>query len=547
MKSGINTLLASIALALSSSVMAQTIALQNVNLIDVEALSVNKAQTIIIEDDKIKQIVPANSRRFADDVIKIDLAGKYVIPGLIDTHVHHATSPDDSDNDEITRIRLRQLLQGGVTSVRDMGGDTRALSSLKRRADNDIIQSPDIYYSVIIGGKAFFSDPRTVASAKGEIPGAVDWMRAVDEHSDFDAIMLRSKGLGATGIKIYANVPGTVVAKLSQAAKKHDLKVWSHAFIGPATPLEAVNGGVETISHAADFAAQVIENFYDMRRKNVALTEQQKSDAKQLEAYQTLIKQMKNKGTILDSTLTVFDKTKASRGEKGLLLNEWGGLFTQLAHQAGVTIAAGTDVTSDRFNTVTPMVHHEMKLLVERAGLTPLEALQAATINGAKVIGIEKQTGSIKAGKTANLVVLNSDPSIKISNSQNIVHVIKNGQFIHLGDNEKLPFVMAREAAGLLFLSGQLGNLPTTMALAGNDISTQMTQAMKNIGFVLQDHNLDFNDVVKCTLMLADIKDWPLANQAYTPFFTKLPARSAFAASGLALGAKVEVECIAAL
>ena len=91
MKSGINTLLASIALALSSSVMAQTIALQNVNLIDVEALSVNKAQTIIIEDEKIKHIVPSRSRRFADDVIKIDLAGKYVIPGLLDTHVHHAT------------------------------------------------------------------------------------------------------------------------------------------------------------------------------------------------------------------------------------------------------------------------------------------------------------------------------------------------------------------------------------------------------------------------------------------------------------------------
>ena len=72
-----------------------------------------------------------------------------------------------------------------------------------------------------------------------------------------------------------------------------------------------------------------------------------------------------------------------------------------------------------------------------------------------------------------------------------------------MGDNEKLPFVMAREAAGLLFLSGQLGTLPTTMALAGNDISTQMTQAMRNIGFVLQDHNLDFK-----TLMLADIKDW---------------------------------------
>ena len=67
--------------------MAQTIALQNVNLIDVEALSVNKAQTIIIEDDKIKHIVPSRSRRFADGVIKIDLAGKYVKYSLLNTMV----------------------------------------------------------------------------------------------------------------------------------------------------------------------------------------------------------------------------------------------------------------------------------------------------------------------------------------------------------------------------------------------------------------------------------------------------------------------------
>lgn len=84
------------------------------------------------------------------------MTDKYLIPGLIDTHVHHATSPDDSDNDQVTRQRLRNLLRGGVTSVRDMGGDNRVLSSLKRRAKADVIQSPDIYYSVIIGGKEFF-------------------------------------------------------------------------------------------------------------------------------------------------------------------------------------------------------------------------------------------------------------------------------------------------------------------------------------------------------------------------------------------------------
>ena len=85
------------------------------------------------------------------------------------------------------------------------------------------------------------------------------------------------------------------------------------------------------------------------------------------------------------------------------------------------------------------------------------------------------------------------------------------------------------------------------MTLAGEDIETQMTQAMKNIGAVLQEYDLGYNDIVKCTLMLADIKDWPAANKAYKPFFQSLPARSAFATSGLALNAKVEVECSAEL
>ena len=128
----------------------------------------------------------------------------------------------------------------------------------------------------------------------------------------------------------------------------------------------------------------------------------------------------------------------------------------------------------------------------------------------------------------------------------NIAHVLKNGQFIYRGDNPALPFISAKKAAGVLWMSGQLGNLPGTMKLAGNDIETQMHQTMKNIGFVLQDHNLDYSDITKCTLMLANIDDWAKASEVYKSYFPfELPTRSAFAASGLALNAKVEVECLA--
>lgn len=539
--------LLTVALSLASPAVAQTYALTNINVVDVVGLKTVNSQTVVIENDKIKSITAFDKQKLSNDTIVIDMTDKYLVPGLIDTHVHHGTSPDTSDNDRITRMRLRKLLQGGVTSVRDMGGDTRALNSLKRRADNDIIQAPDIYYSVIIGGEAFFSDPRTVESAKGEIPGKVNWMRAVNDKTNFDEIILKAVGTGATGIKIYAKVPAKLIPKLERSAKKYGLKVWSHAFVGPAKPQQLINAGVETISHAPDISAQVVDNFYQLRREGKNITSAQKAESFQLDNYQSLFDDMKRHGTILDATLTVFEKQRQARGERGELMYQWGHTFTRMAHENGIPISTGTDGTSDYYQSAFPLVQHEMQLLVKDVGMTPLEAIQAATINGAKVIGIESSHGDISIGKIANLVILNQNPSENIESVQNIAHVIKNGQFITIGDDKSLPFVSAKKAAGMLWLSGQIGNFPSTKTLVGPDVGSQMQQAMKNIGSVLQAYDLDYRDIAKCTLVLANIDDWQQANEAYLPFFDTPPARSAYAAAGLALNAKVEVECVAEL
>lgn len=95
-------------------------------------------------------------------------------------------------------------------------------------------------------------------------------------------------------------------------------------------------------------------------------------------------------------------------------------------------------------------------------------------------------------------------------------------------------------------MSGQIGNLPSTMALASSTIEGQVRQTMENIGIVLQEHGLSYGDVTKCTMMLADINEWAKASNTYKSYFTgALPTRSAFAAAGLALDAKVEIECLA--
>ncbi len=110
-----------------------------------------------------------------------------------------------------------------------------------------------------------------------------------------------------------------------------------------------------------------------------------------------------------------------------------------------------------------------------------------------------------------------------------------------------LPFSAAVRVGDMLYLSGALGNLPGTLTLAEGGMAGQARQTMENIGAVLRLCGLGFADVVKCTIMLADMAEWGEFNKVYVTYFPpdRLPARSAFGCSGLALGGRLEVECLA--
>ena len=109
-----------------------------------------------------------------------------------------------------------------------------------------------------------------------------------------------------------------------------------------------------------------------------------------------------------------------------------------------------------------------------------------------------------------------------------------------------LPFSEAVQLGDTLYLSGQLGTLPGTLALAPGGIVPESRRALENMQAVLERHGSSLSSVIKCTIFLADIAEWPTFNEVYREFFpTVLPARSALAASGLALGARIELECIA--
>ncbi len=111
-----------------------------------------------------------------------------------------------------------------------------------------------------------------------------------------------------------------------------------------------------------------------------------------------------------------------------------------------------------------------------------------------------------------------------------------------------LPFSDVVQVGDLYFLSGQIGALPGTLTMAGDTMETQARQAMDNIGAILKERDLTFDNVVKCTVMMKDMSQWGAFNTVYVTYFKlgQYPARSAFGANDLAIGALLEVECIAA-
>ena len=523
----------------------KTTALVGVTVIDGRGNPPLENQTLIIEGERIKELFTTGKGKVPGHATQVSLEGKYLLPGLIDSHVHLATDPERGEDVEDVTPKLGRYLRGGVTAVRDMGGDTRVLAYLARQALIDKIDSPDIFYSTIIGGPEFFEDPRTVSSAKGFEAGTTAWMRAVTIESDLATILSQARGNGATGIKIYRNVPSDLMAPLAKEAARQGLKSWSHLDVDPAPPQAVADAGVTAVSHAAYFLGRA-------RGEQQRWKEEVIYSSKSITTAETrqLIDTLADNNVILDATLVIFDRGARNTGKPHYINTQRAGVdFTRAAYAAGVRIAAGTDQGINMLYP-TPSIHDELELLVEQAGLTPLDAVAAATSHGAILLGKENEFGAIEAGLKANLLVLNSNPLEDIGNSRDIAHVVKNGRFIYRGfEGMGLPFSDARVLGNQLLMSGQIGNIPGTFTLVKGGIAAETEQVLRNIESVLRNYGLNRKDVRKCTVMLADIDEWGEANTVYADYFWEepRPSRSAFAGSGLALDARIEMECIAEL
>ena len=400
------------------------ILLKNATIIDMVTES-GRTGDLLIKQDKIFDISFKDPIKPPKGAVIYDLSGKYIIPGLIDNHVHITHSTYLNAVDEI-----QTALKNGVTGVRDMGGDGRMLAQLKRAALIGEIPASDVFFSAIIAGDDFYNnDPRPASVALGANVGNEAWQWTLNDDTDYNNIIAQTKGLGATAIKAYARLELPAFQKAAAEAKRQGLKVWAHASIPPMRPSEIIKAGADVISHAGAFfqyeIADDIKDRYSFDTPEAVNEYRQKLRKIPFSAttpkVNALLKTMKENETILDATLWVYQLDGKPKSELDYALK-----VTKMVHDAGIKIGAGTDRLTHN-NGRASNIHLELKLLTQ-AGLTAIEALRAATINNAIGLGQASQIGSIEVNKLANLVILNADPLQNIDNSRSINTVFKRGK-----------------------------------------------------------------------------------------------------------------------
>jgi imidazolonepropionase-like amidohydrolase len=392
-------------------------------LIDGTGARPRRDMAVVTEGERIVAVVPTRrltpGQRAGARVV--ELAGRYLLPGLIDSHQHLATPPATVR----AQALMRRDLYGGVTAVRIMADDLRSIAELDRAARAGEIAGPDLYFAALVAGRSFFTDPRTAAVSAGYTPGEAPWAQAIDAQTDIPLAVARARSTGAVALKIYADLPPDLVRRLADEAHRQGLRVWAHGMVFPTPPAEVLAAGPDVVSHSCYLAYHAMERRPQTYRERFPVDPAPFAHGDNSDMAR-LFRTMRQRGIVLDPTLYVYEVVERM-GRPYYCSLDLGARLAAQAHRAGVLLAAGTDAPAP-WAEPYPSLFDEVEVLVRRAGLTPLEAIRAATQVGAMALGQGESMGVVAPGRLANLVVLQRDPAADIANLRSVLFTVKRGR-----------------------------------------------------------------------------------------------------------------------
>ncbi|MBP8274987.1 MAG: amidohydrolase family protein [Acidobacteria bacterium] len=420
-------------------VSADVVAITHVRVIDGTGAPARADQTLILKDGNISAMGPSASTPTPEGATIIDGTGKSVLPGLVMLHEHlyYPTGPGVYGQLGASFVRL--YLAGGVTTIRTAGNENGFMDmSLARGTEDGSIVGPTI--------------DATAPYLNGPRPGSLQ-MTALKNEADARRHVNYWADQGATSFKAYMQISRADLAASIDEAHKRGLKVTGH--LCSVTLGEAADMGIDNLEHG--FAAAT--DFFANKQPDVCPGQtqgQQSVIAADIngDAVKALIKKLVDKKVALTSTLTVFETFTPGRpmppGIDVLVpdlkaqfeasyqrtSNSQTSVYKQLFPKmmalelafvrAGGLLVAGTDPTGSGGVIPGYSNQRQIELLVEE-GLTPLEAIKVATLNGATYLGRAAKIGSIAVGKQADLMLVTGDPSTTIGDVRKVDTVFRKG------------------------------------------------------------------------------------------------------------------------
>ncbi len=401
---------------------------RHATLIDGTGAAPRRDMAVVTRGERIEAVVADAALRSAqiEGARVVDLAGRFLLPGMIDSHQHLATPPNRRQAEAL----MRRDIYSGITATRIMADDLRSIAELNRAARVGEIAGPDLYFAAVAAGPSFFADPRTRAiSGGGWTPGETPWAQSIDDRTSLPLAIARVRGTGAIAIKIYANLPPHLVRRLTAEAHRQGLAVWAHGMVFPTPPADVIASGPDVISHTCYLAYQATQ------RRPASYQARSPIDPAPFASGDNpvmarLFEEMRRRNIILDPTLRVYrevERRSAGSGRAPYCTLDLAARLTDQARRAGVLLSAGTDGDTPR-EAAYPALFEELELLVARAGLTPLEAIRSATLIGAMTMGESRSMGVIAPGYIANLVVMERDPATDIANMRSVLFTVRRGR-----------------------------------------------------------------------------------------------------------------------
>jgi hypothetical protein len=405
------------------------IAYIHARVLDVERGSWRSDQSVIVVGDSIKFVGPSATAKIPKGAEQVDLTGKALLPGLWDMHTH-AGDPDGALH-----------IASGVTTIREVGGDPDKNDDFKKRYDEGTAIGPHMLrYGFIEGRGEKACSSKVTAETEAEARAAVEFFAK----------------RGYEGIKIYNSIKPELVPILAKEAHARGMGVTGHVPVHMLAN-EVVRAGYDGIEHVNMLFLNFLAN-HDTDTRTTARFQIVADQGATLDLaskpVQEFFELLRNNKTVITPTLVAFEDL--IKGEQGKVAegSEWmierlpvqtqrvfltGGLpgaeanrqvhgdswtkalaMVKALRDAKVRVVVGTDMLSGL------ELHHELELLV-RAGISPADALRMATIEPARWMKRDKQSGSIAVGKTADMFVVDGDPLARISDARNVLSTMRAG------------------------------------------------------------------------------------------------------------------------